>query len=160
MLVAGPNNSRGLARLAALLLCTLLGNASLAKSAQGFVLQLPSRGPDPDKGATDGDGLYLMVIESSQTARIRHEQIRLEDLGARLRKIFFSYRSERLLLVTVDAALTFEDFVRFLDAARQVEHLQFALLTPKSFPTKQQPTLFSKGRPIYTQYGFREESVK
>ncbi len=158
MVVSRPNYSRGLARLAALLLCALLGIVPLAKSAQGFILQLPSRGPDPDKDLTDRDGLYLMVIQSSQTARIRHEQVRLEDLGERLRKIF-SYRSERLLLVNVNAPLTFEDFVRFLDAARQVEHLQFALLTPKSFPTKQQPTLFSKGRPIYTQY-FGEESFK
>jgi len=100
-----------------------------------------------------------MVIESNRMARIRHEQIPIENLGSRLRTIF-SYRSEKLLLVTVEGSLAMGEFVRFLDAARAVEHLQFALLTPKSFPIKQQPTLFMKGQAIYTQYFFQEDWVK
>jgi len=131
----------------------------LRKPSQGFYLDLPSRGTTPDKGITDADDLYLMVIQSRRTARIRNEQIRLEDLGSRLRTIF-SFRSERRLLVTVEGRLAFGEVVKFLDAARAVEHLQFALLTPGSTPTKRQPTLFLKDQAIYTQYFFRADLAK
>ena len=119
--------------------------------SHGFVVNLLRRGPNPDVGVTDGDGLYTLVIQPNQMARIRYEQIPLEQLGRRLQMVF-RMRSEHLLLVAVEGQVTFGEVMSFLDVASSVEHFDFALLTPNSAPTRQQPSLFMKGEAIYTQY--------
>ncbi len=112
---------------------------------------LPRRGPDPFPGMTDGDGLYTMAIQAKGVVRIRHEYIRVENLGNRLEEIFRT-RTERLLLVKVEGQVEFGDVIEVLDRASSRVQLQYGLLTELSTPTPAEPSLFMHGEPIYTQY--------
>jgi biopolymer transport protein ExbD len=129
------------------------------KVATGLRLNLLSRGPDPRPDENHGDNLYIMTILSNRKARIRHEEIQLENLGDRLRTVF-STRSEKLLLISVEGQVTVGEFVAFLDAARSVEGLNFALMTRNSVPLRQQPSLFMRGESIYTQYFFSDKHIE
>lgn len=114
-------------------------------------MTLLRRGPDPFPGMTDGDGLYIMTIQSKGVVRIRHEQIRVESLGNRLEEIFRT-RAERLLLVKVEGQVKFGDVIEVLDRASSRVQLQYGLITESSTPTPAEPSLFMHSKVIYTQY--------
>jgi len=109
------------------------------------------RGPDPFPGKTDGDGLYVMTIMSKCSVRIRHEEIPLENLGNRIEEIFRT-RVERLLLVRVEGQVEFRDLIEALDRASSRVRLRYGLITERSEPTPDEPSLFMDGQCIYTQY--------
>jgi len=100
---------------------------------------------------TDGDGLYIMTIQSKGIVRIRHEYIRVENLGNRLEGVFRT-RAERLLLVNVEGHVKFGDVIEALDRASSRIQLQYGLITERSTPTPAEPSLFMYGKLIYTQY--------
>jgi hypothetical protein len=149
----GQASLMGLVLCVAILLSWQAFKPPKAVTSHGIHLNLVTRGPDPQPYATDGDGLYTLVIQSNKIARIRHEEIPLANLGSRLRTVF-STRSERLLMIAVEGQVTFGEVLSFLDAARSVENMDFVLLTPNSVPVRQEPSLFMKGEAIYTQYSF------
>ena len=100
---------------------------------------------------TDGDGLLLMSIQSKDVVRIRHESIRVENLGHRLQDVFQT-RTERLLLVKVEGPVTFGDLTEVLDRASSLVRLKYGLITERSSPTPYEPSLFMQGQLVYTQY--------
>jgi biopolymer transport protein ExbD len=121
------------------------------KPSAGISVALLRRGPNPFPGSTDGDGLYIMTIESKRVARVRGEHIRFENLGNRLEEVFRT-RSERLLLVRVEGQVEFGDVIEVLDRASSGVQLQYGLMTERSTPTPAEPCLFMGGELIFTQY--------
>jgi hypothetical protein len=87
---------------------------------------------------TDADGLYIMTILSKGNVRIRHEEIRFEDLGKRIEEVFRT-RAERLLLVRVEGQVEFGDVVEALDRASSRVQLRFGLMTERTTPTPAEP---------------------
>lgn len=82
----------------------LLGcRAQRQRPSTAVFVTLVRRGPDPFPGMTDADGLYVMTILAGYKVRIRHEEIRFENLGRRLEEAFRT-RAERLLLVKVEGS--------------------------------------------------------
>jgi biopolymer transport protein ExbD len=134
-------------------ICASLLLAFKPELSRGVYVNMLSRGPDPNPGLTDMDGLYLMTIESKHMVRLRSENIRFEDLASRLQSIFRT-RSERLLLVKVDGDIEVGDVIEILDTARSRVPLKFGLLTKNSTPTAAEPSLFMNRQFIYTQYFF------
>jgi biopolymer transport protein ExbD len=100
---------------------------------------------------TDLDGLYIMTIQSEGVVRIRNENIHVENLGRRLEEIFRT-RAERLLLVKVEGQVKFADVLDVLNSASSGVKLQYGLITERSTPTPAEPSLFMRGKFVYTQY--------
>ena len=128
------------------------------KPSAGIYVTLLRRGPNPFPHTTDGDGLYVMTIQAKRVARIRHEEIRFEDLGERIEEVFRT-RVERLLLVRVDGQVEFRDVIDALDRASSRVQLQYGLITESSAPTSAEPSLFMDGNLIYTQYFLPTEPI-
>jgi hypothetical protein len=130
---------------------------TLQKPLAGIYVTLLRRGPDPFPEVTDRDGLYIMTIQAKGVVRVRHEYIRVENLGNRLAEIFRT-RTERLLLVkVVEGQVEFGDVIEVLDRASSRVQLQYGLITEGSTPTPAEPSLFMYGKSIYTQYVFPPE---
>jgi hypothetical protein len=106
----------------------------------------------------DRDGLYVMTILPTRVVRIRHEEIRFEDLGARIEEVFRT-RVERVLLVSIEAHTQYRDVLEALDRTSSHVQLRYGLMTERSAPTPAEPSLFMDGKLIYTQYFLPTEPV-
>lgn len=154
---AGSNKTVGLRCATAIamtvfsLLLSGCGKPRTTDPGSSIIVTLPRRGPDPLPSMTDGDGLLLMSIQSKNVVRIRHESIRIENLGHRLQDVFQT-RTERLLLVKVEGSVTFGDVMEVLDRASSRVRLKYGLITGRSSPTLSEPSLFMQGELVYTQY--------
>jgi hypothetical protein len=136
----------------------MLPGCSPRRHAAGFYVSLLRRGPNPFPQMTDQDGLYIMRIQSRNVVLIRHKEIRVEDLGRRLEEVFRT-RAERLLLVKVDGQIEFADLIRILDNASSQTKLQYGLITERTTPTPNEPSLFMHSKHIYTQYFFSQDPL-
>lgn len=85
-----------------------------------------------------------MSIQAKDVVRIRHESIRVENLGHRIQEVFQT-RTERLLLVKVEGPVTFGDVIEVLGRASFLVRLQYGLITERSSPTPSEPSLFMQG---------------
>ena len=128
------------------------------RASTGIYVALVSRGPNPFPGMTDGDGLYIMTVLPDRRVRIRHEEIRFDDLGYRIEEVFRT-RVERLLLVRVEGPVEFRALVEALDLASSRAGLRYGLITERTEPTPAEPSLFMGGHAIYTRYFVPGEPV-
>ena len=149
---------RHAATFSALVLSLLFPGCRNQKTSAGIYLTLLSRGADPFPGRPDHDGLYVMTIMSKRSVRIRHEEIRFENLGDRIEEVFRT-RVERLILVRVEERVEFRDVIEALDRASARTRLRYGLITERTEPTPAEPCLIMDGRCIYTQYFFPREPI-
>jgi biopolymer transport protein ExbD len=93
-----------------------------------------------------GDSSVIVLqISKEQSFRINSETVSDENLKRRLSEIY-QPRSERVLLVSANPDVSFQDVVRAIDIAQQsIPNLYVALITPEE--EKKSSCLFIKGPP-------------
>jgi hypothetical protein len=117
----------------------------------GVYVSTLRRGPNPFPDRTDGDALYVITIQAQRVVRVRNEEVQFEHLGDRIEEIFRT-RAERLLLVRVEGQVDFRDVIDALKQAPSRVQLQYGIITERSAPTVDEPSLFLNDNLIYTQY--------
>jgi biopolymer transport protein TolR len=89
----------------------------LTPTGLGARVPQPSNTPEPETIAPRTVVVQVVNAGGIPVLKINQEDVAWENLGARLVDIFKT-RSERVLFVSADAALSFEDVARVIDTAR------------------------------------------
>lgn len=110
----------------------------LSHTSVGFYVKLPLHVTESDCG--DRRDIFVH-ISSENSLRINGETVQRKTLGDRFKEIY-RVRAERVLFVSADPDVSFQDVVGIMDVARgSVTNLYVSLLTPAA---QKEPCLFIK----------------
>jgi biopolymer transport protein ExbD len=102
----------------------------------GFYIELPAHTSQSQCGDFD---VIVLQISKEHTLKINSEPVKRETVGTRLHDIY-RLRAERLLLVTADPDISFQEVAGAIDVAHgAVKNLYVTLVTPDA---EKEPCLF------------------
>jgi biopolymer transport protein ExbD len=125
----------------AVLIISLRVSKRLNSKSSGFYVLLPGHVSRSECGDFS---LIVLQISKEHSFRINSETVSTESLRGRLREIY-RLRAERVLLVSADPDVSFQEVVGAMDIAQgAVTNLYLVLVTPEE---EKEPCLFIKRPP-------------